>query len=69
MAIDVDLSDTTADRDCILQRVTDAFEDNVDILVNNAAAARRFELQYSSMDAETFASRSRSLSGRVGISP
>jgi citronellol/citronellal dehydrogenase len=54
VAIDADLSDTTADRSCILQKVAEAFDDTVDVLVNNAAAARRFELRYSSMDAETF---------------
>jgi citronellol/citronellal dehydrogenase len=54
VAIEADLGDTTADRGRILERVTEAFEDTVDILVNNAAAARNFELRYSSMDAETF---------------
>ena len=54
IAIESDLSDTAIDRGRILEIVTEAFEDSVDILVNNAAAARKFQLRYSSMDAATF---------------
>jgi citronellol/citronellal dehydrogenase len=54
VAIEVDLSDTTTNRGSILQKVTESLGDTVDILVNNAAAARKFELRYSSMDADTF---------------
>jgi citronellol/citronellal dehydrogenase len=49
-----DLSDTTLDRQTILQAVEREFGGTVDILVNNAAAPRHFDRRFSSMNVETF---------------
>lgn len=49
-----DLADTDADRSAIVRAAQDAFGAPVDILVNNAAAPRRFELRFEGMDAAAF---------------
>jgi NAD(P)-dependent dehydrogenase (short-subunit alcohol dehydrogenase family) len=59
VAVEADLSDTSKDRGWILQEITEAFGDTVDILVNNAAAARKFELRYPQWILRPFANRSK----------
>jgi citronellol/citronellal dehydrogenase len=49
-----DLADVGADRRGIVAAAEAAFGAPVDILVNNAAAARRFELRFEGMDAAVF---------------
>ena len=49
-----DLADVDADRGEIVRAAEQAFGAPVDILVNNAAAARRFELRFEGMDAAAF---------------
>lgn len=49
-----DLADVDADRHGIVLATESAFGAPVDILVNNAAAARRFELRFEGMDAAAF---------------
>jgi NAD(P)-dependent dehydrogenase (short-subunit alcohol dehydrogenase family) len=49
-----DLADVDARRDAILEAATDAFGAPVEILVNNAAAARHFELRFEGMHAAAF---------------
>ena len=54
VAVAADLSDPEADRSAILRAAESAFGTTVDIVVNNAAAARHFDLQFDSMSAQTF---------------
>ena len=54
VAVVADLADTGLDRSRIVRDAVDAFGDPVDILVNNAAAARRFELGFEHMTADEF---------------
>lgn len=49
-----DLADVDADRAAIVRTAEDAFGSPVDILVNNAAAARHFELRFAGMHAAAF---------------
>jgi NAD(P)-dependent dehydrogenase (short-subunit alcohol dehydrogenase family) len=49
-----DLSDVAADRSAIVAAAETAFAAPVDILVNNAAAARRFDLRFEGMHATAF---------------
>ncbi len=49
-----DLADTAFDRGEIVRATADTFGDPVDILVNNAAAARHFELTFDRMTAANF---------------
>ena len=49
-----DLADVDADRSAIVQAARDAFDAPVEILVNNAAAARHFELRFEGMHAAAF---------------
>ena len=52
--IAADLSDVGARRARIVQEAHDAFGAPVEILVNNAAAPRRFELRFEGMTADAF---------------
>jgi citronellol/citronellal dehydrogenase len=52
--IAADLGDTTLDRQTIVQAVERELGGTIDILVNNAAAPRHFDRQFSSMNVETF---------------
>ncbi len=54
VAVVADLADGDADRGDIVRAAEEAFGAPVDILVNNAAAARRFELRFEGMDAAAF---------------
>jgi citronellol/citronellal dehydrogenase len=54
VAVPIDLGDPTADRGMILRAAEAAFGGCADIVVNNAAAVRRFDLRFSSMTAEVF---------------
>jgi len=54
VAVAIDLADGSADRAAVLRAAEAAFGGAVDILVNNAAAARRFDFRFSSMTAEVF---------------
>ena len=54
VAVVADLADADLDRSRIVRDAVDAFGDPVDILVNNAAAARRFELGFEHMTADEF---------------
>jgi NAD(P)-dependent dehydrogenase (short-subunit alcohol dehydrogenase family) len=54
VAIAADLSDVDADRTTIIRTAHDAFGSPVEILVNNAAAPRRFELRFEGMTADAF---------------
>jgi NAD(P)-dependent dehydrogenase (short-subunit alcohol dehydrogenase family) len=54
LPIAADLADVHADRSVIVQAARDAFGAPVEILVNNAAAARHFELRFEGMHAEAF---------------
>jgi citronellol/citronellal dehydrogenase len=49
-----DLADVDADRGAIVRAAAAAFGAPVDILVNNAAAARQFELRFEGMHAAAF---------------
>ena len=53
-AIVADLSDVEGDRAAIVQAARDEFDAPVEILVNNAAAARHFELRFEGMHAAAF---------------
>jgi NAD(P)-dependent dehydrogenase (short-subunit alcohol dehydrogenase family) len=54
MAIVADLADVEADRAAIVHAARDEFNAPVEILVNNAAAARHFELRFEGMHAAAF---------------
>ena len=54
VAVVADLADPEFDRGEIVRHAVDAFDGPVDILVNNAAAARNFELGFEHMTAEEF---------------
>lgn len=54
VAVVADLADPERDRGEVVRATVDAFGDPVDILVNNAAAARRFELGFEHMTADEF---------------
>jgi NAD(P)-dependent dehydrogenase (short-subunit alcohol dehydrogenase family) len=54
VAVVADLADVDADRHDIVRRAVAAFGAPVDILVNNAAAARHFELRLEGMHAQEF---------------
>jgi citronellol/citronellal dehydrogenase len=54
VAVAADLGDPSVDRSAILRTAASAFGATVDIVVNNAAAARHFDLRFESMTAETF---------------
>ncbi len=54
VAVVADLSDVDADRSAIVQAARDEFGAPVEILVNNAAAARHFELRFEGMHAAAF---------------
>jgi citronellol/citronellal dehydrogenase len=54
IAVEFDLSDAKADRSLILREAQASFGETADILVNNAAAVRRFEVQYTSMTQDVF---------------
>jgi NAD(P)-dependent dehydrogenase (short-subunit alcohol dehydrogenase family) len=53
-AMAADLADPSSDRGAIVRRAEAEFGASVDILVNNAAADRHFEVTYESMTAELF---------------
>jgi NAD(P)-dependent dehydrogenase (short-subunit alcohol dehydrogenase family) len=53
-AMAVDLSDPDFDRDLILQEAAHQFGAAVDIVVNNAAAERRFEVTFAQMTGDLF---------------
>jgi citronellol/citronellal dehydrogenase len=52
--IAADLADVNADRSQIVEEAREAYGAPVEILVNNAAAARRFELRFEGMTADVF---------------
>lgn len=54
IAVGFDLSDTAADRGSILRAAQASFGDTVDIVVNNAAAQRRFDVRFTWMTADVF---------------
>ena len=54
VAIVADLADVDADRSEFVRAASDAFGATVEILVNNAAAARHFELRFEGMHAAAF---------------
>jgi NAD(P)-dependent dehydrogenase (short-subunit alcohol dehydrogenase family) len=54
IAIVADLADVDADRAAIVRAARDEFGAPVEILVNNAAAARHFELRFEGMHAAAF---------------
>ena len=54
VAVVADLADVDADRGAIVHTAEAAFGAPVDILVNNAAAARQFELRFEGMHAAAF---------------
>ena len=54
VAVVADLADAGLERSRIVRDALDAFGDPVDILVNNAAAARHFELGFERMRADEF---------------
>jgi len=54
LAIEADLSDAGADRGAIVERAAHELGGPVQILVNNAAAPRRFELGFTGMTAAEF---------------
>lgn len=54
LAIEADLADTGADRSAIVERAAQELGGPVQVLVNNAAAPRRFELGFTGMTAEEF---------------
>jgi NAD(P)-dependent dehydrogenase (short-subunit alcohol dehydrogenase family) len=54
VSVVADLSDVAADRSAIVAAAETAFAAPVDILVNNAAAARRFDLRFEGMHATAF---------------
>lgn len=54
LAIEADLADTAADRGTIVERAAEELGGPVQVLVNNAAAPRRFELGFTGMTAEEF---------------
>ena len=54
VAIIADLADPAYDRAGLLQGAESAFRAPVDIIVNNAAGARHFEMTYETMTAEMF---------------
>jgi citronellol/citronellal dehydrogenase len=54
IAVPIDLADGSADRAAVLRAAEAAFDGAVDVLVNNAAAARQFDFRFSSMTAEIF---------------
>jgi NAD(P)-dependent dehydrogenase (short-subunit alcohol dehydrogenase family) len=54
VAVVADLADVDADRGAIVRTAEVAFGAPVDILVNNAAAARQFELRFEGMHAAAF---------------
>jgi NAD(P)-dependent dehydrogenase (short-subunit alcohol dehydrogenase family) len=54
VAVVADLADVDADRAAIVRAARDEFGAPVEILVNNAAAARHFELRFEGMHAAAF---------------
>jgi citronellol/citronellal dehydrogenase len=54
VAIAADLADVDANRSSIVQAARDEFNAPIEILVNNAAAARHFELRFEGMHAAAF---------------
>jgi NAD(P)-dependent dehydrogenase (short-subunit alcohol dehydrogenase family) len=54
VAVVADLADVDADRGAIVRAAENAFGAPVEILVNNAAAARHFELRFEGMHASAF---------------
>lgn len=54
VAIEADLADATADRGSIVGQAATELGGPVQVLVNNAAAPRRFELGFTGMTAEEF---------------
>jgi citronellol/citronellal dehydrogenase len=54
VAVVADLADIDADRSTIVRAARDEFDAPVAILVNNAAAARHFELRFEGMHAAAF---------------
>jgi NAD(P)-dependent dehydrogenase (short-subunit alcohol dehydrogenase family) len=54
IAVPIDLSDGGVDRAAVLRAGEIAFDGAVDVVVNNAAATRRFDLRFSSMTADVF---------------
>jgi citronellol/citronellal dehydrogenase len=54
IAVAADLGDPSCDRAAILSQAESAFGDPVDVLVNNAAGTRHFDLTFAEMTREAF---------------
>jgi citronellol/citronellal dehydrogenase len=55
IAIALDLSDPKQDRGAVIDEIEQAFANPVNVLVNNAAAVRHFEIGFTTMTREFFA--------------